>query len=73
MTKRTTGYYSTYKKLAVQWLNLPAGRQVKLCVAHMRDFVMADSFRLRNCQLLIAANRCTQFNNTTKCNSNIFT
>jgi len=21
---------STYKKLAVQWLNLPAGRQVKL-------------------------------------------
>jgi len=23
---------SSYKKLAVQWLNLPAGRQVKLCV-----------------------------------------
>jgi hypothetical protein len=29
--KRSTNANSTYKKLAVQWLNLPAGRQVKLC------------------------------------------
>jgi len=25
---------STYKKLAVQWLNLPAGRQVKLYASY---------------------------------------
>jgi len=50
-----------YKKLAVQWLNLPTGRQVKLCVPHMRDFVVADSFVLRNRQLLVAAKRCRQF------------
>jgi len=25
---------STYKKLAIQWLNLPTGRQVKLCASH---------------------------------------
>ncbi len=56
---RKTAYNSTYKKLAVQWLNLPTGRQVKLCISHMRDFVVADSFVLRNRQLLVAANRYT--------------
>jgi len=28
---------STYKKLAVQWLNLPVGRQVKLCAPACRQ------------------------------------
>ena len=47
--KRTTGYNSTYKKLAVQRL-IEA-----LCF--VSSFVVADSFVLRNRQLLIAANR----------------
>jgi hypothetical protein len=46
---RTTGYNSTYKKLAVQWLN------EVLCF--VSSSVVADSFRLRNRQLLVAANR----------------
>ena len=40
-------------KVAVQWLN-----------EHLRfvsSFVVADSFRLRNRQLLVAANRCQNF------------
>ena len=41
---------STYKKLAVQWLNKA------LCF--VSSFVVADSFRLRNRQLLVAAKRC---------------
>ena len=40
---------STYKKLAVQWLN------GALCF--VSNSVMADSFRLRNRQLLVAAQR----------------
>ena len=40
---------STYKKLAVQWLNQP------LCF--LSSSVLADSFVLRNRQLLVAANR----------------
>ena len=40
---------STYKKLAVQWLNKA------LCF--VSSFVVADSFVLRNRQLLVAANR----------------
>ena len=40
---------STYKKLAVQWLN------EVLCF--VSSFVVADSFVLRNRQLLVAANR----------------
>ncbi len=40
---------STYKKLAVQWLN------EALCFVSIS--VLADSFRLRNPQLLVAANR----------------
>lgn len=43
---------STYKKLAVQRLNQA------LCF--VSSFVVADSFRLRNRQLLVAANRYRQ-------------
>jgi hypothetical protein len=46
---KTPAGNSTYKKLAVQWLN-----------KHLRfasSLVVADSFRLRNRQLLVAANR----------------
>jgi len=49
MTKEKTAYNSTYKKLAVQWLN------EALCF--VSSFVVAESFRLRNRQLLVAANR----------------
>ena len=44
---------STYKKLAVQWLN------EALCF--VLSFVLADSFVLRNRQLLVAAKRYGQF------------
>jgi len=47
-TKSTTGN-STYKKLAVQWLN------EALCF--VSSFVVAVSLVLRNRQLLVAANR----------------
>jgi hypothetical protein len=40
---------STYKKLAVHWLNET--------LFFVSSFVVADSFRLRNRQLLLAANR----------------
>jgi hypothetical protein len=40
---------STYKKLAVQWLN------EALCF--VSSSLVADSFRLRNRQLLVAAKR----------------
>jgi hypothetical protein len=43
---------STYKKLAVQWLN------EALCF--VSSSVLADSFRLRNRQLLVAAKRYWQ-------------
>jgi len=49
-TKNTAGN-STYKKLAVQWLN------EALCF--VSSFVLADSLVLQNRQLLIAANRQT--------------
>jgi len=53
MTKeRKRAYNSTYKKLAVQWLN------EALCF--VSSSVVADSFVLRNRQLLIAAIRCVQ-------------
>ncbi|MEI8087712.1 MAG: hypothetical protein WCG93_15995 [Paludibacter sp.] len=48
-TERTPACNSTYKKLAVQWLN------EHLCF--VSSSVVADSFRLRNCQLLVAAKR----------------
>ena len=44
---------STYKKLAVQWLN-------EALYPENRDFVVADSLVLRNRQLLVAANRYRQ-------------
>jgi hypothetical protein len=44
---------STYKKLAVQWLN------ETLCF--VSNSVVADSFVLRNRQLLVAANRYVIF------------
>ena len=50
-SKRKTTDNSTYKKLAVQWLN------EALCFES--SLVVADSFRLRNRQLLVAANRQT--------------
>jgi len=49
MTKVTASANSSYKKLAVQWLN------EALCF--VSSFVVADSFRLRNRQLLVAAKR----------------
>jgi len=47
--ERSPAYNSTYKKLAVQWLNQA------LCF--VSSFVMADILVLRNRQLLVAANR----------------
>ena len=47
--ERKTGANSTYKKLAVQWLN------EALCF--VSSSVVADSFVLRNRQLLVAAKR----------------
>ena len=44
-----TAHNSTYKKLAVQWLN------EALCF--VSGFVVADSLVLRNRQLLVAAKR----------------
>jgi len=46
-----TANNSTYKKLAVQWLNE--------AVCFVSSFVVADSLVLRNRQLLVAANRQT--------------
>ena len=52
MKNRTAAHNSTYKKLAVQWLN------EALCF--VSNFVVADSFVLRNRQLLVAAKRYGQ-------------
>ncbi len=49
MVDRRPAYNSTYKKLAVQWLN-----EVQF---FNQTFVQDDSFVLRNRQLLIAAKR----------------
>jgi hypothetical protein len=51
-TDRTPAGNSTYKKLAVQWLN-----QAFYSVS---SSLVADSFRLRNRQLLVAAKRYMQ-------------
>jgi hypothetical protein len=48
-TEKTPACNSTYKKLAVQWLN------EALCF--VLSSVLADSLVLRNRQLLLAANR----------------
>jgi len=58
MTERKAAYNSTYKKLAVQWLN------EALCF--VSSFVVADSLVLRNRQLLVAANRYVQPMTTTQ-------
>jgi hypothetical protein len=50
--RRTPVGNSTYKKLAAQWLN------EALCF--VASFVVADSFVLRNRQLLVAAKRYVQ-------------
>jgi len=47
--KESTGHNSTYNKLAVQWLNE--------ALSFVSSFLVADSFVLRNRQLLVAANR----------------
>jgi hypothetical protein len=47
---RKPAHNNTYKKLAVQWLNK------HLCL--ISNSVVADSFRLRNRQLLVAAFIC---------------
>ena len=47
--ERITGANSTYKKLAVQWLNEAS--------CFVSSLVVADSLVLRNRQLLVAANR----------------
>lgn len=52
MNRRTTGN-STYKKLAVQWLNI--------AFCFVSSFVVADSEVLRNRQLLVAAKRYGAF------------
>jgi len=44
------GTHSTYKKLAVQWLNE--------ALYLVSSFVVADCLVFRNRQLLVAANRC---------------
>jgi len=48
-TEIKTPYNSTYKKLAVQWLNE--------ALFFLSSIVVADSLVLRNRQLLVAANR----------------
>jgi hypothetical protein len=52
MTERRAANNTTYKKLAIQWLN-----EVLFFVS---SFVVADSFVLRNRQLLVAANSFRQ-------------
>jgi len=46
---KKTGYNSTYKKLAVQWLYE--------ALYFVSSSLLADSFVLRNRQLLVAAKR----------------
>jgi hypothetical protein len=50
--KEARPHNSTYKKLAVQWLNE--------AFCFVSSSVVADSFRLRNRQLLVAAKRYLQ-------------
>ena len=54
---------STYKKLAVQWLNVP------LCF--VSSSVVADSLVLRNRQLLVAAKRYIKINLVRSIQNNI--
>jgi hypothetical protein len=50
--KKKAAANSTYKKLAVQWLNE--------ALYFISSSLVADSFRLRNRQLLVAAKRYAQ-------------
>ena len=52
MIDNKAAHNSTYKKLAVQWLNE--------ALFFVSSSVLADSFRLRNRQLLVAAIRYVQ-------------
>jgi len=52
MTDRRAADNSTYKKLAVQWLNK--------ALRFVSSSLLADSFVLRNRQLLVAAKRYRQ-------------
>jgi len=56
MTNRRTAYNSTYKKLAVQWLNE--------ALRFVSSSVLTDSFRLRNRHLRVAAKRYGQVKQT---------
>jgi hypothetical protein len=58
MTERKAAANSTYKKLAVQWLN------EALCF--VSSLVLADSSVLRNRQLLVAAKRYAQGEKTAR-------
>ncbi|WP_461791422.1 hypothetical protein [Pedobacter sp.] len=51
--RRSPAHNSTYKKLAVQW-SIEA-------LYFVSSFVLADSFELRNRQLLVAAKRYAAF------------
>jgi len=61
--RRKTAYNSTYKKLAVQWLNE--------AFCFVSSFVVADSLVLRNRQLLVAAKRYRQCAETNYADSNV--
>jgi hypothetical protein len=63
MTQRKTPYNSTYKKLAVQWLNE--------ALYFVSSSVLADSFVLRNRQLLVAANRWATYTKLNRYDLNI--
>jgi hypothetical protein len=58
MTERKAAANSTYKKLAVQWLN------EALCF--VSSLVLADSSVLRNRQLLVAAKRYLQLGDSSR-------
>jgi hypothetical protein len=55
---KTPADNSSYKKLAVQWLN-----EVQF---FNQNFVQVESFVLQNRQLLIAANRCASVSSDRK-------
>ena len=59
---KKTSANSTYKKLAVQWL--------KEALCFVSSSVVADSFRLRNRQLLVAAKRYVQIDEIIKQSNN---
>jgi hypothetical protein len=61
---RKPAHNSTYKKLAVQWLN-----EVQF---FNQTFVQVDSFVLRNRQLLIAAKRYMQLNDAVRKQAEVF-